>query len=464
MTDVLQTHWRLALGLLLAVVVYLLAINHPDLNPKAAIVAAITALCACWWVLEAIPIPATSVIPLALLPLLSILSPDEVAEAYGNPLILLLMGGCILSRAMEKSGAHEKIAVQMLHLFGGGSVRRVVFGFMAASAVLSMWISNTATTLMLLPVALAVVSSSSNKALTVPLLLGICYSASIGGLGTPIGTPPNLILLRFYEETTGRNISFVTWMSWCIPVVVLFIPLGGLWLTRGLGVKSDFDLPQKTAWTSEQQRVMWIFALTALAWVTRSEPFGGWKTLFHLPQANDASVALIAVVLMFIVSNGKGGKLLDWQTAVKIPWGMLLLFSGGIALAKGFVVTGLAEFLAGGIAELATLPRVLMVFFICLGVTFLTEVTSNTASTSLLMPVLAAAALSTGTDPLLMMLPAALSASCAFMLPVATAPNAIIYGSGKVPIPQMVRHGLVLNITGAVIISLLISTLVGRHY
>lgn len=443
-------------GPLLAVFVYFVALSSSALNAEASMVAAITALCACWWVLEAIPIPATSLIPLAILPLLGILTPQQVAESYGNPLILLLLGGCILSMAMAKSGAHQKIAFFMLAAFGGGSLRRVVFGFMAASGVLSMWISNTATTLMLLPIALAVIASTDNKKLAVPLLLGVCYAASIGGMGTPIGTPPNLVLMRVYEESVGQSISFLSWMMWSMPVVLIFIPLAGLFLTRGLGGPTDFSLPKKEAWTTEQCRVMLIFVITAIAWMTRSEPFGGWRVLLNLPNANDASVALIAVVAMFIVSDGKGGKLLDWKTASQIPWGMLLLFSGGMALAKGFVESGLAEFLAGGIAGLATLPLLAMLILICLGVTFLTEVTSNTASTSLLMPVLVVAAISTDTDPLLMMIPAALSASCAFMLPVATAPNAIIYGSGQVSIQQMIRHGIVLNFLGVIVISIVL--------
>ncbi|MFL0810296.1 MAG: SLC13 family permease [Agarilytica sp.] len=453
----MQNSWKLWFGLFAALAVYSLAFHQASLSQSAAIVAAITTLCACWWVLEAIPIPATSLIPLALLPLFGILTPSQVAEAYGNPLILLLMAGCMLSKAMEKSGAHRHVALTMVHAFGGGTQRGVVLGFMAAAASLSMWISNTATTLMLLPVALAVISSTQNKNLAVPLLLGICYSASIGGMGTPIGTPPNLILMRVYEENTGNSIGFLQWMLWAVPVVIVFVPIAGLWLTRGLSIPCDFQLPEKEAWNTEQKRVMWVFAITALVWVTRSEPFGGWKNLLDLPAANDASVAILAVVAMFLIPNGKGEKLLDWQGAVKIPWGMLILFSGGIALAKAFVASGLADFLASGIAGLATLPVFLMVLFICLGVTFLTEVTSNTASTSLLMPVLAVAALASNTDPLLMMLPAALSASCAFMLPVATAPNAIVYGSEKVSILTMVKKGVLLNFVGAALITLILT-------
>ncbi|MFT5083825.1 MAG: sodium-dependent dicarboxylate transporter 2/3/5 [Lentisphaeria bacterium] len=448
--------WRLLLGPLLAVFCYLVLQQYSSLNSQAILVASITVLCALWWVFEPIPIPATSLLPLAVLPLLGILTPSQVAEAYGNPLILLLMGGCILSTAMERSGAHRHIALLMVNMLGGNSARRVVLGFMAASALLSMWISNTATTLMLLPVALAVIASTQHKALAVPLLLGICYAASIGGMGTPIGTPPNLIFMRVYEETVGEAVSFVTWMSWCLPVVIVLVPLAGWWLTRNLNVRGGFNIPENEAWTLEQKRVMWVFSITALAWVTRTEPFGGWREWLNFPSANDASVALLAVIAMFIVPNGKGERLLSWEAAVKIPWGMLLLFSGGIALAKAFVVSGLAQALAGGLTALSDLPVVWMILLVCLAVTFLTEVTSNTASTSLLMPLLAVGAVTAGIDPLLLMVPAALSASCAFMLPVATAPNAIVFGSGKVPIMAMVKTGLVLNFIGAGVITLVL--------
>lgn len=453
----LKSNWRLLLGPAAASFAFFLCYQFTGLSGAACIVAAIAVLCACWWILEPVPIPVTSLIPLALLPLFNVLTPSQVAEAYGHPIILLLMAGCILSTAMSHSGAHKKIALFMLHVCGENSPKRVVLGFMLASAVLSMWISNTATTLMLLPVALAVVSSSNSSAFSIPLLLGICYAASIGGMGTPIGTPPNLILMRVYEESTGESISFVSWMLWCVPVVIVFIPLAWLWLTRNIKEPVEFTLPKKEVWSTEQKRVLIVFALTALAWITRTEPFGGWREWLGLTKANDASVAMIAVIVMFIVPAGNGKKLLNWETAVKIPWGMLLLFSGGIALAKGFSESGLAEYLANGLTGVAALPMIFMIALICLVVTFLTEVTSNTASTALLMPVLAAAAYATGTPALLMMLPAALSASCAFMLPVATAPNAIIYGSHHVPIQAMVRQGVVMNLIGVIVITLIVS-------
>tara|TARA_A100001011_G_C14314881_1_gene847471 strand:+ start:118 stop:1299 length:1182 start_codon:yes stop_codon:yes gene_type:complete len=382
-----------------------------------------------------------------------VLTPKQVGEAYGSPLILLLLGGFILSTAMAGSGAHRRVALNMVNIFGGSNSKRLVFGFMAASALLSMWISNTATTLMLLPVALAVIEKAEDKSLAIPLLLGIAYSASVGGIATPIGTPPNLMFREIYEQTTETEVSFIAWMSWGIPVVIIFIPIIGLYLTRNLTHSSSIILPSAGKWSTYEKRVLLVFALTATAWMTRGEPFGGWKTWLDLPYANDASVALLAVVAMFLIPNGKGGQLLDWETANKIPWGMLILFGGGIAIAKAFVASGLSGALGELLSGIANWNTILMLAVICLAITFLTEVTSNTATTTLMMPILASAALATGIEPALLMVPAAMSASCAFMLPVATAPNVIVYSTGVFPIKVMAREGIVLNLIGAMIIT-----------
>ena len=416
--------------------------------------AAITMLCAIWWIFEPIPIPVTSLIPIATLPILGVLTPAQVGESYGSPLVLLLMGGFILSTAMAKSGAHRRVALNMVNLFGGTSSRRLVFGFMAASAVLSMWISNTATTLMLLPVALAVIEKSDDDALAIPLLLGVAYAASIGGVGTPIGTPPNLLFREIYEQTTGIEVGFLTWMSWGIPIVLVFVPIIGFWLTRKLSYQGQIDMPVVGKWQTEEKRVFIVFTLTALAWMTRSQPFGGWRSWLELPTANDASVALIAVIVMFLVPNGKGSRLLDWETAAKIPWGMLILFGGGIAIAKAFVVSGLSAALGDLLAGIASWPTLAMMAVICLVITFLTEMTSNTATTALMMPILAAAAIAAGIEPALLMVPAAMSASCAIMLPVATAPNTIVFSTGRFTTSLMAREGVVLNLIGVFIVSL----------
>jgi sodium-dependent dicarboxylate transporter 2/3/5 len=422
---------------------------------QGAMAAGLTLLCALWWIFEPIPIPATSMIPLGVFPLLGILDGKQVAQAYGDPLILLLMGGAMLSKAMEKSGAHRRLALLMVNFFGAQDQRRLVFGFMVASAVLSMWVSNTATTLMLLPVAYAVLesNSSASKKLAVPLFLGIAYASSIGGLGTPIGSPPNVVFLKIYAEATGVNIGFGQWMLWALPVVLLMIPLAGLWMTRNLDRGEPLLLPEVGDWRTEEVRVLVLFALTALAWITLREPAGGWSGWLNVPSANYAAVALTSVVLMFVLPNGSGGKLLDWESASSIHWGVLLLFAGGIAIAKAFAVTGISEAIGQSLSGVTRLSIIGIIAIVALSVTFLTEITSNTATTTLLMPILAAASLGAGFEPAILMLPAALSASCAFMLPVATAPNAIVFGTGKMTVEQMVREGFALNLIGVTVIT-----------
>jgi len=415
--------------------------------------AGVTLLCAIWWITEALPMPVTALVPFAIFPLVGVLTPAQVGQAYGSPLILLYLGGFMLSMAMEKSGAHRRLALGMVNLFGGGGGRGVVFGFMAAAAFLSMWISNTATSLMLLPIALATLENVKEQRLKIGLLLGICYACNVGGIGTPIGTPPNLIFMQVYTENTGIEVSFLNWMGWGLPVVLILAPLVGLWITRGFSGIPRIELPEVGAWRPEEKRTLAVFALTAIAWMTRSDPAGGWRGLLDLPQANDASVALIAVVFMFLIPDGKGGRLLDWQTAAKIPWGILILFAGGICIATAFVSSGISVIIGEALAGLSGMHPLLVLAAICLCVTFLTEITSNTATTALLMPILAAAAIGADLDPRLLMVPAAMSASCAFMLPVATGPNAVIFSSGHIPIRVMAREGLALNLIGATVIT-----------
>lgn len=447
-------------GPAVAILIYFYALNTTTAdNTSLAITAAVATVCVIWWIFEPVPIPVTSLLPLAIFQVSGVLSKDQVGQSYGSPLILLLLGGFILSKSMERSGAHLRLALFMVNLFGNNSSKQLVLGFMVTAATLSMWISNTATTLMLLPVALAVASQAKDKQLAIPLMLSIAFAASIGGIGTPIGTPPNLVFMQVYEQQFNKSIAFTQWMSWGLPVVICMIPVTWLWLTRKLTYRGGFDMPAVGKWTPMEKRVMTVFALTATAWITRKEPFGGWSNWLDLPTANDASVALIAVVLMFIIpagrkdEQGNSEKLLDWETASTIPWGILLLFGGGITLAKAFGESGLSVTIAENLSDLSTLPILLMIFAICLGVTFLTETTSNTASTVLLMPVLAATAMGSDIDPRLLMIPAAISASCAFMMPVATAPNSIVFASGFFTTRIMAREGFILNILGAVIIA-----------
>jgi len=426
------------------------------MSPAASITLGVAVLTAGWWMTEAVPIAVASLVPIALLPLLGVLDASTVAEKYGNKLILLLLGGFLLSKAMEQSGAHRRLALYMVRICGGGGGRGLILGFMLAAATLSMWISNTATTLMLLPIALAVLEGVRQEKVKVPLLLGIAYAASIGGLGTPIGTPPNLIFMDQYKATTGTEVSFLQWMKYGVPVVVLMVPLMWLWLSRGIASAGKVELPDTGEWRPEEVRTLAVFGVVAAAWITRGTASGGgWSSWLGLPGANDASVAFLGVIAMFLIPSGKkdGSMLLDWEMARDIPWGVILLFSGGMVLAEGFRSSGLSESLAGVLGGIGVLPVVLLIASVAFFMTFLTEVTSNTASTALMMPVLAAAAVATDVEPALLMLPAALSASCAFMLPVATGPNAVIFGSGRFSVAQMAREGLALNLIGVVVVT-----------
>ena len=418
------------------------------------VTAGLTLWVALWWVFEPVPIPVSSLLPLAVLPALGVLPQKAVSEAYGHKLILLLLGGFLLSTAMAKSGAHRRLALNMVNLFGADNPRRVVYGFMAATALLSMWISNTATTLMMLPIAMAVVESSqSDKRLAPMLLLGIAYAASIGGMGTPIGTPPNLAFMQQYALINGSEPSFTLWMSWALPVMFPMLCLAGWWLGRRIPHRGALTLPAVGQWQTIEKRVLTVFALTALAWITRKEPFGGWSELLGLGHAHDAHVALLAVVVMFMIPDGKQGRLLDWETANQIPWGILLLYGGGLTIAAAFQSSGLSAILAEGLAPLSVFPLIVMIAGVCLLVTFLTELTSNTATTLLMLPVLAATAVSIDVDPLLLMLPATLTASCAFMFPVATAPNVIVFGTGQLTVSQMARTGVALNLMGTLLVA-----------
>ncbi|MCV2885191.1 SLC13 family permease [Aestuariibacter sp. AA17] len=433
-----------------ALAYYLMVIGQPV---AIASTAAITLFTATLWVTEALPIPVTSLIPFVALPMAGVISHKEAASALGSHVILLLMGAFMLSKALERSNVHHRFATYMLNLTGADSAKRLVLAFMLTAALLSMWISNTATTLMLLPIALAILSHFNNPRLTVALLLGIAFAASLGGVGTPIGTPPNIIFMSVYSETQGKEISFLSWMKTGVPIVLIAIPIMALWLTRHLGKLTECPQPELGAWSTEEKRVIAVFFFVALAWVFR--PY--WTAWLNMPFVGDSTIALLGVVVMFMISSGdandKDRRLLDWQTASNIPWGMLLLFAGGICLAKGFAASGLSAKMGDLMTGLATWDIFWLVLGTCLFVTFLTEITSNTATATLLMPILATAGVGAGIDPALLMMPAAISASCAFMLPVATAPNAIVYGTNAFSIKDMAKEGFILNVIVAFVVS-----------
>jgi len=329
---------------------------------------------------------------------------------------------------------------------------------MLAAAVLSMWISNTATTLMLLPVAIGVleqVDERQRKSLSVPLMLGLAYAASIGGIGTPIGTPPNALFMGIYEQTPGTMISFAGWMKLALPVVIIMFPISLLWLTRKLGKAQPIKLPVLGSWRTEERRVMIAFVLTAAAWIFRKDPAGGWSGLINAPGVGDSTVALLAAVALFLCPNGHGNRLLDWKRAKKIPWGILLLFGAGLTIAKAFETSGLDDSIGQLLGCLKGSHPLLMIAGVSTSMGFITEVTSNTATAALALPLLAAAAKINDINPALLMIPATMSVSLAFMLPIATPPNVIVYASGKLPIRTMVREGFIMTLLGAVVVTII---------
>lgn len=459
----------LPLGPVLAGLVYLLCrwLGGMDHAPAAA--AAVTVLCATWWCTEALPIPATALVPFAIFPFLDVLDHSQLARAYGDPFILLFLGGFMLSKAAEKSGAHLRVARGMLRLVGTSSSPRIVIGFMAATAFCSMWISNTATALIMLPAAIAVIEKKPEaKNFGIALLLGIAYGASIGGVTTLIGTPPNGVFASIYQQSVEVEVTFFDWLKVGVPVFIIMFAIAAFYLTRGIEPYGEFEMNERRAWTSAQKRVLAVISLVALGWITRTAPFGGWGTWFEMPLVQDATVALVGVVALFLVpsgerkDSGERERLLDWDTAVNIPWGILILFGGGLAIAAAFKETDLDRSIGTSLKAVTDLPPVVVVLVLCLGVTFLTEVTSNTATATLLMPILAAMAIAAGLDPATYMIPAALSCSFAFMLPVATPPNAIVFGSNRLSIKDMVRKGFFLNIIGAFVITAVCTVVVDR--
>lgn len=413
----------------------------------------ITLVTASLWITEKLPIPVSSLIPIAAFPLFGILDSKMVAQSYGSPLILLLLGGFMLSVAMSSTNTHKLIANKIIKIVGTNSQAKILLSFMLTASILSMWISNTATTLMLLPIAMAILEKSASKKFSIVLLLGIAYAASIGGIATPIGTPPNLILIQAINEAGMPEIGFLNWIKQVSPILIVFFPIVYFYLKTHLDNKPVNYQIEKLSITQAQIKVLTVFLITALLWMTRVEPFGGWKKLLDLPYANDASVALLAVVILFTLKKEDNKPVITWDEVNKIPWGILLLFAGGITIATAFKQTGLSASIANNLIFLNNFPTWMIVGFICLFVTFLTEITSNTATTAVLMPILLSTAHALNIDPMTLMLPATISASFAFMMPVATAPNAIIFSSGHVPIKKMMRIGLFLNLIGALIIT-----------
>ena len=469
----------LILGPLLSML--LLTLELDPSQPQVSRMAAVAVLMATWWITDAIPLFATALLPLILYPLLGIERTGGTAPIYFNSTIVLFLGGFMIALTMEKWQLHRRIALWIIRMVGGGA-DRVILGFMLAGSFLSMWISNTATAIMMIPIGLAVIlrleedfGEEATHAFSVSVMLAIAYSCSAGGLATLVGTPPNLSFQRIFQITfpDAPAITFGQWVMLGLPITALLLLATWLLLTRvfyrvpaSVTVERsvvDAEAAKLGPMRFEERVVLGVFVSTALLWLFRAPlrlgpvELPGWTSLLPYGELiDDATVAITMAALLFLVParSEQATTIMGADVIRRLPWNIVLLFGGGFALAHGFQITGLAAWIGDRFTGLEGVPPLLVIFSMCLGLTFLTELTSNTATTEMVLPVLASIAVATGMHPLMLMVPATISASCAFMMPVATPPNAVVFGSQRVSIAEMVRVGLVLNLVGAIVITL----------
>jgi solute carrier family 13 (sodium-dependent dicarboxylate transporter), member 2/3/5 len=478
--DVSNYTLRNRIGLFAGPAIFLLMLAMPvpeGLGDAAWKVAAVGIFMAIWWVSEAIPIPATALLPIALFPILEVGSVREATTPFANPLIYLFMGGFIIALAMERSNLHKRIALNIVKLVGvkPGSI---VIGFMLSAAFLSMWVSNTATAMMMLPIALSIIklvehpddmaAGDLQTNFGLVMVLCIAYACNIGGIGTLIGTPPNALMAGYMLETYGVDIGFSQWMLMGVPLVVISLPLIYIVLVKIIypirikeipGGKEIINQQLKKAGRISRAELMVaiVFGFTALLWIIRPliEDF--------VPNISDTGIAITGAIVMFLlpINFRKGEFVLQWEDAKRLPWEVLILFGGGLSLAAAITDTGLAEWIGASLSGMSGWPILILILTSLLVIIFLTEITSNTATAAAFLPILASVAIMMGQDPLILAIPAAIGASCAFMLPVATPPNAIVYGSGLVSIPQMAKAGFMINLIMVVVITIVMYLLLG---
>lgn len=481
----IKKNWIKITGFILGLVLFFFALLFLNLNPQKPAVTAMLAvalLMAVWWIFEVVPLAITSLLPIFLFPILGIMNGKNVSSVYFNDIIFLFLGGFMVALAMQRWNLHRRIALRIL-MFTGTSPAKILFGFMLATAFLSMWISNTATTMMMIPILLSIIEQlsesmdkRSSERFTVGLLLGVAYSASIGGIATLVGTPPNPIFVKVLDIIFPKapEISFSSWFLFAFPLsVLIFIIAWGYLYSLYKPLKGAAKKIDATSFMQQyrqlgkpgyEERIILIdFVLMAVLWMTRSGitigsfSFHGWASLFSKPQYfNDGTVAiLMGTLLYFIPSRSENDTfIMNWETSKKLPWDIVLLFGGGFALAIGFKDSGLSAWFGHALSFVNSFSPIFMIFIISFMMAMLTELTSNTATTQILLPIMGALAVSLKINPLFLMVPATISASMAFMLPVATPPNAIIFGSNKISVAQMAKTGFLLNVICAVLITL----------
>jgi sodium-dependent dicarboxylate transporter 2/3/5 len=447
-------------------------LNFEGLSDQGNAILASTCWVATWWITEAIPIAVTSLMPIILFPLTEALSLQDTSSSYGHKYIFLYLGGFILALAIEKWNLHKRIALNIIALVGT-DVRKIILGFMLSTAFLSMWISNTATAVMMLPIGLAIIKQmkdlkdtpeDENIIFGKALLLSIAFSASIGGMATLIGTPPNLVLAGIIQEFYKIEISFMEWLIFGLPISVILLLVSWWYLTRYAFSFKEIaftkgkeeitkQLKNLGKITSEERLVLGVFLITGIAWITR-----GFLLNSFVPGLDDSIIAIMAAVLLFLLHSRskKGEKLMTWEDAVKLPWGILLLFGGGLAIATGFQESGLASWIAEMLTQLNGVSIILILIVVVGAVNFLTEITSNLATIAMLLPILAPTSEILDIHPFLLMTGATLAASCAFMLPVATPPNAVVFGANYLKISDMARVGFLMNLISIVVIILMV--------
>lgn len=474
---------RITIGAAIGLAMIFYFLIPGDEFPQAPFVGAMVILMAVLWITEVIPIPVTSLFPLFLLPLLGVLPVKEVSLFYGKPIIFLFLGGFLLAIALQKSGLHKRIALKILSLIGDKPAG-IILGFFLAGGLLSMWISNTASVMVMLPVGLSVLNQLKSKGVSPELLakvglgimLSMAYGADIGGMATPVGTPPNLVFQEMFGTMfpEAPEISFIDWMLIGLPISILFVVSGWLIMTKVLlrlpkhsllGGKNVIreQLNELGKLRKDEISAGIVFCLTAFLWMSGADlklgDWGviyGWRSLLGIPGLSDAGVAILMSTVLFVLPSHEreGEAILEWKDAKQIPWGILLLFGGGFAIAGGFTKSGLSDIVGQGFASIEVSSPIFVVGLINTLLTFLTEITSNTAMTNLVLPILAEASVVLHIDPRLIMIPATLSASCAFMMPIASPTQAIVFASGYVPIKQMMRMGIWFNILGIILVTL----------